>query len=228
MCASLDVRVLDRFLRYGLRNVPTKLYPSVPDSAKNARTSSQGPVTLTTSKHQEAWSYLRSNFAPQPAADDILNPYERLANPDLDFKQSTRLFYRPEPILTDLNLSHLRPNVLWIFGGRSPINLPASQEEKMARTGVDVGGSGGAKIGKVEKVIVPATAHLVMFEDVGASADILVSWLEKQLTSFMKDEEFYQTRQSGKSDKNMLVMSKQWLEGVKQKRDTERPIKGRL
>ena len=67
-----------------------------------------------------------------------------------------------------------------------------------------------------------------MFEDVGGSADILINWLNKQLTNFTKDEEFYQTRQSGKSDNNMLVMSKQWLEGVKQKRDAERPIKGRL
>lgn len=55
------------------------------------------------------------------------------------------------------------------------MNLPASQEQNMTRTGVGIGGSGGAKIGKVEKIIVPATAHLIVFEDVGGSAEILIS-----------------------------------------------------
>lgn len=50
-----DNRVLQRWLKYGIRNVPTEIYrlsSSVPKTA----------VTLTTTKHQEAFTFLRPNY----------------------------------------------------------------------------------------------------------------------------------------------------------------------
>ena len=54
---SFDERVLNNILKYGLREVPTAVYPL-------STTTEQGAVTLTTTKHQEVWTYLRPNFNP--------------------------------------------------------------------------------------------------------------------------------------------------------------------
>ncbi|KAL2059537.1 hypothetical protein ABVK25_000830 [Lepraria finkii] len=121
-----DSRALDKYLQYGLRETPTALYPQ---ESKN------GPVTLTTTKHQEAWSYLRSNFISMPDDDQA-----RLVAPDLDAENRTHLVHNPQMVQVLANLPSVRPNVLWIFGGSSPINTPALQDEKMTRTGIGVGG----------------------------------------------------------------------------------------
>ncbi|KKK21440.1 hypothetical protein AOCH_000133 [Aspergillus ochraceoroseus] len=59
-----DPRVFDLYMRYGLRSVPTSLYPN---------TESEFPptaVTLTTTKHQEAWNLTIPNFEPESADTD--------------------------------------------------------------------------------------------------------------------------------------------------------------
>ncbi|KAK8240541.1 Alpha/beta hydrolase family-domain-containing protein [Phyllosticta capitalensis] len=79
-----DPRVLDRWIQYGLRDLPTAIYPSVEAAAaRSPKTSSPSPapsstsnddagppVTLTTTKHQEVLTFLRPNFDPHavPAA----------------------------------------------------------------------------------------------------------------------------------------------------------------
>ena len=231
MFAAWDPRVLDIFIEHGLRKIPTPLYPIDTEGEEGTSISREkkDSVTLTTTKHQEAWSYLRNNFTPRPLGDPSLDEQERLLSPDLDPSlQGIRLFHRAEVVLTNAHLPELRPRVLWIFGERSPINSEALQLEKMMRTGVGPGGSGGIRLGKVEKVTVPKTAHLVMFEKVGSSAAILVDWMQKQLRIFEENENFYCQWQSGKSKNGMLIMSDRWLKEVRQKRDAERPVKEKL
>ena len=231
MFSAWDSRVLHKFVEHGLRETPTLLYPTAtdPDDETKAEPVKDGSVTLTTSKHQEAWSYLRSNFSPRRSSNPNSDEQERLMSPDLDPSiQGARLFHRAEVVLSNIHLPQLRPRVLWIFGARSPINSQDLQKEKMTRTGIGVGGSGGVEVGKVEKVVVPKTAHLVMFERVDKSAAILADWLRKQSQTFREEEEFYSKSSSGKSEKNMLVMSDQWLRGVRQKRDAERPVREKL
>ena len=95
-------RVLDNYLKYNLRDTPTALYPIA------------GSVTLTTTKHQEAWSYIRSNFSPQLGEHD---PLQQLLSPDLDPKGTgTYVFSRPEVVLASNGLPHLRPSVLYLYG----------------------------------------------------------------------------------------------------------------
>lgn len=55
-------------------------------------------------------------------------------------------FYRPEPIQTFHQLPYLRPPALYIFGASSPISTPSMRAEKMAITGVGVGGSRGPSL----------------------------------------------------------------------------------
>lgn len=110
-----DPRVFDRYLQFALRNAPTALYPeAVPDAVK-----------LTTTKHQVAWSYVRSNFTPRPT-----NPHhtvDHLVAPDLDFfNEGSYLFHRVESCLALRALPYARPTILWIFGAKSFINTPTS------------------------------------------------------------------------------------------------------
>ncbi|KAK5736707.1 hypothetical protein LTR17_007211 [Elasticomyces elasticus] len=95
------------------------------------------PVTLATTKHQEVFSYLRPNFGPaglpsqhilgetDPNASPNVVEVDRLTHPDiLGPPSSVTPFYRAEPIIAHMALPHVRPSVLYIFGGRSPVSLP--------------------------------------------------------------------------------------------------------
>lgn len=145
------------------------------------------------------------------------NDQARLAAPDLNAENSAHLFHRPEMVMTFQNLPYVRPNVLWIFGALSPINTPDSQAEKAARTGTGVGGNGGAEAGKVEKENVEKGGHMLPFENVQECASILALWLERQIEDFNSAETFLQGHRSGRSERNMLAVSKLWLENVQLK-----------
>src|SRR5689334_1275801 len=69
-----DSRVLDRWVQYGLRDVPTKLFPD----AKGAE------VTLTTTKHQDVMTFLRPNFAERPGDKEPSSADFTLSNPKLN------------------------------------------------------------------------------------------------------------------------------------------------
>ena len=198
-----DPRALDKYLQYGLRETPTTLYP---------HESKSGPVTLTTTKHQEAWSYVRSNFISRPDESQT-----RLVVPDLNAENSTHLFHAPQMVQTWTNLPHVRPNILWVFGELSPINTLGLQEEKMRLTGTGVGGSGGAKAGRVQKELVKKGGHMLPFEKVGECASALALWLGKQMEDFELLEEFHREHSNGRSERDMLVVSKLWLENVRLK-----------
>ena len=111
--ASWDTRVVDRYLRFGLRTVPTPLYDPT-----TGGTIPVDAVTLTTSKHQEAWRYSVPNLEPASAGLDKL----LLADSALETRES--LFLRPECVFAMRALPSVRPSVLWVFGGKSYLSLP--------------------------------------------------------------------------------------------------------
>ncbi|EAQ82891.1 hypothetical protein CHGG_11067 [Chaetomium globosum CBS 148.51] len=66
-----DPRVLDLWVRHGLRALPTELYPYPPGAARTSPTATtpnpnatDPPVTLTTTKHQELFTFLRPTYLP--------------------------------------------------------------------------------------------------------------------------------------------------------------------
>ncbi|KAK0514229.1 hypothetical protein JMJ35_002846 [Cladonia borealis] len=210
---SWDSRALDKYLEYGLRETPTLLYPEAPN----------GSVTLTTTKHQEVWSFIRSNFISMPN-----DRQARLMSPDLSEENRTYLFHRPEMAMTFESLPKVRPNVLWVFGGLSPLSPEKFQDEKVARTGTGVGGNGGVNAGSVEKVVVEDGGHMLPFEKIEKCAAILASWLEKQMEDFEAVEKFYREHPSGRSERNMLAVSKLWLDNVRLEPRTKRSDKSKL
>ena len=199
-------RVLDKYLKFALREVPTAIYsyPSVDGSVQKEA------VTLTTTKHQEAWSYVRPHFEPQ---DEEMS---RLLSPDLDPDGEGRhSSHRAECISTLANLPHLRPNVLYIFGSQSPMSTEAEQIDKLFKTGKGVGGSGGWATGKVQRQVFPNNGHLVPFEQTVQCSRVAVEWISRYLEQYRNDEAFYRTYRSKRSDSSMLVVSQDWKDLVK-------------
>lgn len=106
---SWDERALQKYLQYGLRRLPTALYPE---------DGSNGAVTLTTTKAQEAWTYVRSTFAPRPSSHR-LDEQERKITAEGTSHQAQYVFVRPEAATALHLLPSLQPSVKWIFGSRS-------------------------------------------------------------------------------------------------------------
>ena len=218
MYSSWDQRVLDRYLEHGLRRVPTALYPASAPSVPPAA------VTLTTTKHQEAWSYVRANF--EPHGDDVA--LERLLSPDLDpDAEGNFLTARAEPAITARNLPFVRPSVCYIFGKKSPMSSPKLQAEKMSRTGTGIGGSGGVAAGKVTKVEIEA-GHLAAMEAVGKCADVSAEWFRTWLEGWKVEEELVKKKGSRKSEKGMRIVSEEWKELMKRDPRSLRPTREKL
>jgi pimeloyl-ACP methyl ester carboxylesterase len=201
-----DPRVLDLWVQYGLRDLPTKLYPKPQPAQIPAGAATTEPtltpepaedkqVTLTTTKHQEVFTFLRPNLSPDPKVLAGLDQEEIERLRDLthhDFPndwEATAKVYRPEPIITFTNLPHLRPSVYYMFGELSPISAPALRADKMGATGTGSGGSGGAPKGRVEEVVVKNVGHLIPMEKVGETGEAAVDWIGREMQRWRKDEE---------------------------------------
>ena len=130
--------------------------------------------------------------------------------------------------MTFENLPKVRPNVLWLFGGLSALSFEEAQDEKMAHTGTGIGGNGGVRAGNVERVVVEDGGHMLPFEKVEKCAAVLAAWLEKQMQDFEAVEKFYREHPSGRSERDMLVVSKLWLENVRLDPRTKRTDSSKL
>ncbi|KAL9094330.1 MAG: hypothetical protein Q9165_003471 [Trypethelium subeluteriae] len=178
---SWDPRVLDRWVQYGLRELPTTLYPHLSselssktssgdtEPSRRAPESEENGVTLTTTKHMEVFTFIRPNWNVSP---------NRRTHPDNPATASpSSPFYRPEPLITFSQLPHLRPPVMYIFGSESAMSAPQLRADKVANTGTGTGGSGGIKEGNVKEVVFDKTGHLIPMEKVGETARTCAEWL---------------------------------------------------
>ena len=224
--SSWDERVLQKFLLHGLRPTPTSLNPI-------SETNPAGSVTLTTTKHQEAWVFQRPNFQPQYSGKEKLNVsakrQERLLSPDLDYEQEgAQVFHRAEPGIAESLLEIVWPPVFYLFGGRSPFSTPEKREMKLKITGRGVGGSGGSELSMVSAQVFPEGGHFLPFEMANSCAEAIASWLDTQVQRIASEAAFLSSHPSGKSDRNMQVVSQRWQEWVRKPYDVKRPSEHKL
>ncbi|PYH83984.1 putative toxin biosynthesis protein [Aspergillus uvarum CBS 121591] len=241
-----DPRAASRYLHFGLRELPTRLYPAVdtstlpslgdsssssssnnndnknspdPPIAQNPPPPPPTAVTLTTTKHHEAWSYSVPNLEPASAHLDPL----LLPDWDTEFERPFRVS-RPECQISMRNLPSVRPSVLWVFGGKSYLSPPAEQDKKVRLTGSGTGGSGGVADGKVEKAVLGTGSHMLVVEQVGWCAGTIAGWLGGWFKRYEKEERFWGGYQSKKSDGGeMLRLSEEGLEASVGDLGVERP-----
>lgn len=200
-----DPRVLEKWIEHGLRELPTMIYPdtqanshTLPAVSAEPTTASVVPdnrseteVTLKTTKHQEVLSFLRANF-PTPEFPDPNNFPNPDTHPDVPVAVGPNSpFYRPEPISTFTKLPFVRPTVLYVFGDKSEMSRPDFVAEKMAATGVGVGGSGGVQQGRVAQVTFKDIGHLIPMEVTSQTADAAADWIAPEIERFRRIEEVH-------------------------------------
>ncbi|KAL2128632.1 hypothetical protein VTI74DRAFT_8919 [Chaetomium olivicolor] len=195
-----DSRVLDLWIEHGLRRVPTELYPAERDGDER--------VTLTTTKHQELFTFLRAGYR----GDDELPDRD----PSLVGQAPIYPFYRPEPLYAFKRLPELRPSVLYVFGAQSDMSGPDERREKMERTGTGVGGSGGAPKGRVKEVVLDC-GHLVAMERVPQCAEAIAGWLSGELELWRRERERFEERRRGKKRIELIAVDEQWKREIKPK-----------
>lgn len=209
MYRSWDPRVLDRWITHGLRDLPTALYPDTAVIQKPGSRRGDIPVTLSTTKHQEVFSFARPNF------HGLDKHGERIVNwsthADLDMTQSdTYPFYRPEIKKMFDNLPYLRPNAFYIFGGQSPLSPPKGRKQKVACTGIGVGGSGGPAEGKVKEVVFEDAGHLLPMEIVQDVAEAIGGWTAEELKRWRTLETEWQAKWESKSKEEKMMITEEW------------------
>ena len=203
-----DRRVLDRWIKYGLRDLPTATYPGTANTTYDPE---DPPVTLSTTRHQEVFTFLRPNFSNpfDPATGQVF--VNRTLTPDLDpAAEDIFPFYRPEPPRTFDQLPHLRPSTLYVFGGKSPLSPPSARKAKLERTGTGIGGSGGQKQNQVREAVIEEAGHLMPMENVGMVAKETGEWLRNELEKWREGEAVWKSQWKAKSTKEKTMITEEW------------------
>lgn len=215
--------MFDLWVRHGLRALPTELYPSAPaaisptttttTTTAGAATATDPPVTLTTTKHQELFTFLRPTYLPERDLRDF-DPPLRILGQERGEKSLKYGFYRPEPLHAFARLPELRPSVLYVFGETSEMSGPGERRAKMERTGSGVGGSGGVAKGRVREVVLDC-GHLVAMERVQGCAEAVGGFLGGELERWRGEQ---QETGLGVERREVIMVDERW----------KREIKGRL
>lgn len=216
--------MLDLWVRHGLRALPTELYPYPPGAARTSPTATtpnpnatDPPVTLTTTKHQELFTFLRPTYLPHRDLRDFdpsllgLGPGHEQRG-----KSPAYAFYRPEPLHAFARLPELRPGVLYVFGETSEMSSAAERRAKMERTGCGVGGSGGVAKGRVKEVVLDC-GHLVAMERVGGCAEAVGGFLKAELGRWRAEWEREREGRLGVQRREVVMVDERWKREIKGK-----------
>lgn len=173
-----DPRVLEKWIEFGLRDLPTEQYPSDYKEHDNDGGHGISGVTLTTTKAQEVYMFLR----PAYHEERLLFPKSRAEEVHPEDIDDFPL-YRPEPAIIFRDLERLSCDTLYIFGETSELSDPEARTKKMNTTGVGIGGSGGRAKGKVEEVVLDC-GHLVPMERTRECALAIADYIERELQRY--------------------------------------------
>lgn len=207
-----DKRVFDRWIQYGLRDLPTAVYPELPSPAPAGKQDeTHTPVTLTTTKHQEVWTFLRPNYKGQDEQGKMV--HNRKTHADASY-EGTYPFYRPEVISTLHKLPFVRPSVLYVLGETSNMSLPELRIQKVQNTGIGVGGSGGAREGRVKEVMLKGVGHLVPMEAADESAEVAAEWVGREMERWREEEREWRESRRGRGRRGDVVVDDEWVRRI--------------
>ncbi|KAK3718474.1 hypothetical protein LTR37_004978 [Vermiconidia calcicola] len=204
---SWDLRVLEKWIEYGLRELATEQYSEPQDRGGD---SSVTPVTLTTTKAQEVFLYFRPSYDDQRMLHlDPEAPLRDIYPED----QEDFPFIRPEPQHLFHRLPELHPNILYALGKTSECSLPELRRQRLERTGTGVGGSGGAAEGKVKEVLLDC-GHLVPFERTAECADACTDYLDAALDRWESEEQERCERCEGLERRKRVEIGDEWKKRI--------------
>nr|POF20047.1 abhydrolase domain-containing protein mpah [Quercus suber] len=213
-----DPRVVQKWIQYGLRDLPTEQYPGDPRQLEK----SSIPVTLTTTVAQEVYFYFRAIY-----------PEARLLQDDDDLTQDihpedvTDLpFSRPESQQIFRRLPEVKPSVLYVFGKTSEVSTPARRKSKLETTGIGVGGSGGVGKGRVSEAVLD-TGHLVAFEKPRDCAEVSAAFIADELGRWETEERERDRRWYSLSRRERVEINDPWRHYLGLPAELEKPLRSK-
>lgn len=240
-----DDRVLQRWSEYGLRTLPTVIYPEalITKDSQSVQRQKMNSDNLEPEVDLNQWltdrSLANSNYNSSHHGDaqpvtltttkhqevmSYLRPnfegkvakVDRLTHADLiGPPEAIHPFYRAEPVIIYRLLPHVRPSVLYIFGSASPVSTPHFRRKKLECTGRSVGGSGGAPEGRVREAVVEGKGHLLPLEAIAACANAAAPWIEEELCKWKKDEATIAHGWADKTLRDKSMVSNAWVMNIK-------------
>ncbi len=168
-------------------------------------------MTLTTTKHQELFTFLR----PAYRDGDDATPVDRDTS-GADPAAAKYPFYRAEPLHAYRRLPELRPSVCYVFGETSDMSQPDARKLKMERTGTGLGGSGGTPKGKVKEVVLDC-GHLVAMERVEGCADAIAGFLGPELEGWRREREEFVKGRKAVGARERVMVDERWKREIKPK-----------
>ncbi|KAF7594572.1 hypothetical protein BBP40_008839 [Aspergillus hancockii] len=198
-----DPRVLQNYVEYGLRDLPTEIYPERAEFGPKA-------MALTTTKAQEVFTFLRPTYEGG-RVDVVPGEWQREMHPD-DLEENYP-FYRPEPAHIFRRLDELKPSVLYVFGETSELSSPASRQAKVNITGTGVGGNGGTSRGRVKEVTLP-TGHLVPMERVMDCANAIAAFSDAELSRWDIQRQQYLEKWHSKPRSTKITIDDEWKQNI--------------
>jgi pimeloyl-ACP methyl ester carboxylesterase len=201
-----DTRVFEKWVEAGLRPLPPEVY------GDGTRTEDKTPVTLTTAKPQEVYSFLRPLYSGNP---DLLpaNDVENYADLHPDDVEPDYPFYRPESAMVFRKLPELRPPVRYITGISSPLAGPALNARRLELTGSGVGGSGGAKKGRVSALELEC-GHFVPMEQPRQSALASAEFVDAEARRWEENTQRFEQQWSKRPRPDRIGLDDEWRERI--------------
>nr|POE47526.1 abhydrolase domain-containing protein mpah [Quercus suber] len=219
-----DSRVFDRWITYGLRDLPTALHPTAPVSrtppivtpdastaGNPSHAATEREVTLTTTKHQEVFTFIRPNFATPAFPDPATSP-DPSTHPDVDLSSPPIVpFYSPAVSSTFHKLPFLRSSVLYLYASESHLSSAPLRADREAHTGIGAGGSGGFAKGRVQQHMFQGVGHLIPMEVVDDAAELCAGWVEPELRRWRVGEEAQRRAWAAVPREQKTVLSEEFI-----------------
>lgn len=201
-----DPRVFDKWIAAGLRDLPTELHP---DDVR----SEPGPqVTLATTKAQEVYSYLRPLYKGEPSLPPSEN-FDQYPDLNREDEEPGYPFYRPEPAILFRRLAELKPPVLYITGKHSPLAEPELNKQRLEATGAGVGGSGGAKRGRVSSKEL-GCGHFVPMEKTADCARLSAYFINTEAHHWEARKKQFEEQWFQKPRPQRIALDEVWREKI--------------
>lgn len=199
-----DPRVLDKYIEYGLRELPTEFYPETPVDGV--------PVTLQTTKAQEQYNYVKPTYDDDRLLMEkgqVWNEFYADDREDIGDEE----FSRSENKILWHRLSELKPSVLFVPGENSGVSSPELRRRRLEVTGTGPGGSGGLARGRVKEAAVDA-GHLVPYERPKEAAQASAEFLDHELERWTAEEEDRRQRWAKLSRRERVDINDKWRDGL--------------
>ncbi|KAI1842043.1 hypothetical protein JX266_011798 [Neoarthrinium moseri] len=201
---SWDPRVLEAWIKHGIRPVPTALFPN----------EKEGTVTLRTTKHQELFTFFRPLYLftkPDGSVDLLQVPdFDPSAHEDFNPKAAFP-FYRAEGPRILRKLPEVRPSVLFVAGGTSDLSTPEKRRLRLETCGTGPDGSGGARAGRVAEVLMEGRGHLFPMEVPGESAGHAAAWIGAEMARWRREQAEYDDWAAQKTLREKSTMDDEWM-----------------